>query len=244
MSILLHRAGILAKQAVGGGGFSPSDLASLRAWHVADDLALTNDAAVATLSDSSGQGRHATYGGSDILYKTNVVNGHAAVLFPGGVGFQYADNAFDSLTGGATGFVVVKLANDPPGATSKIGLWRYSNADFTCCYPFTDGVVYDDFFSANRKTTGNPTPSMAAWHVYETVSVASDWRSYFNGTSHYSTASNTVSIVGQPTIGVSAPGQGVDGHIAEVVICDGDIGSTDRASVRGYLGTKYGITVA
>ena len=57
--------------------FSPHDLGNLELWFAADHLSASDDDAIATWTDSSGNGRDAAQatGANKPTFKTNIVNG-------------------------------------------------------------------------------------------------------------------------------------------------------------------------
>jgi hypothetical protein len=244
-------------RAAGGGGFSPSDIAGLALWLKADgtlwqDSGRTTPASsdadpVGAWDDASGNDDHYTQAtaGSRPAFKTGIVNGLPVVRFDGASDYLAGPNHLSALTA-ATAFVVVKIDNDPPGAADQSGLWDMDAASDAAHYPFTDGNVYDGWGSTARKSTGNPTLSLsAAFRVYGVVSASGAWTSYVDGTQHYTTGTNTVGFGTAPEFGRSFNGAAtyyyLDGDVAEVIVYDSALGTTDRQSVEGYLATKYGL---
>lgn len=233
-------------------GFSPSDIVGLHIWlHPTSgfydatsggNLVTTNNSPIARWADASGGGRHFTKATSNQpLLATSFLNGYDAVNFDGWPSSKWLIGPTLSLTAG-TGFLVVKAdAND-----SGNGLWHFGDLTANVHYTYSDGNLYESFGTNARKNTGNPTPNVSAWHVYEVVAATNDWRVYFDGTLHYSTASNTVYFpsAGQlPNLGGSIdPGNfSLAGYIAEFILYDSALGTTDRQSVEAYLAGKYGL---
>lgn len=132
-------------------------------------------------------------------------------------------------------FVVVYPDADPGigGGT----WWKLGNPGTTDHTPFTDGVIYDSAGSTARKTVGNPTPSLAAPHVYDVISVSGEWTANLDGAQLFTTATNTVGWSATPTIG--STGNPMNGYVGDVVIFDRKL-TTDLATVRARLKAWFG----
>jgi hypothetical protein len=146
-------------------------------------------------------------------------------------------NVFTGLTS-AEVFLVVKQDADP-GVGGDVGaIWTFGS-DSSDHFPFQDGVVYMGWGSTVRKTVGNLTPSLAAWRVLNISSAPSDYNVRVDGTSVFSTATNTVGWTTAPRIGYAATGIPALGYWAELIMYSRVISSTERAGVLSYLKGKY-----
>jgi hypothetical protein len=230
--------------------WTPTDAATPpRLWLQGDLLTGTNGDPISLWDDSSASNNDGTAAGSTrptlataALNSLNVARFSAAAL-------QYMDVPTSLLTGdtAGSGFSVTKLNADPspsyPFSGPVFGDWgTASTGDH---YPDPgDSSVYIDFLSTTRKNTGNPAPSLAAWHIAGFQSGASDWRAYFNGTLHFSTTTNTVATGSVPIIGRSTGGGSffLNGDIAEVIYYDSFLSQSDREKVEGYLAHKWAQT--
>lgn len=215
-----------------------------------------NDAAVGRWEDFSGNGRHYTQAsaGNRPTFQLNVVRGRPAVRFDGANDFLSGVD-LSSLTA-AEMFIVLKSANDPPGGPAQGGFWTFGSQDGAgsgasrSTHPYSDGNIYDSFGTTSRKSTGNPTPSLAAWHLYNVISVAGEWTSNINGTQHYTTGSNTVGFRTNTAIGVSGEsglanlGSFFDGDVAEIALYPAKLSAGQRTIINNYVALRYGITVA
>ncbi|MES2783405.1 MAG: hypothetical protein V4657_11455 [Pseudomonadota bacterium] len=229
--------------------WTPADLSvPPTLWLEGNLLTGSNGDPISSWNDSSAANNDATASGSvrptlvtGGLNSLNVSRFVAATL-------QYMELPTSLLTGdtAGSGFSVAKLNNDPPGTDPKTGpiFGDFGSDTQANHYPYSDGTVYDDFLSTARKTTGNPSPSLSAWHIGEFQSGSSDWRAYFNGTLHYSTGTNTVGLGSAPVIGRSTGGGSFyfDGDLAEVIYCDTFLSQADREKIEGYLAHKWAIT--
>lgn len=243
------------RKAVAAGGFSPSDIAGLRLWLKADAGAYTdagvtlatNGQTVQQWNDQSGNGNHATQGtaGSRPTYVTAIVNSLPVTRFDGfSVDYFDLPNLMSGATAG-TAFAALKINLDPPGAEARTGppLGNWGSNPVANHHPWTDGNIYDEFGSTDRKTAGNPTPTLSSWHQYGVLSAASNWRCRVNGALLFSTTANVVGWSASPKIGrsISGPSYYLDGDIAEVIVYGTALSDADRLSVEGYLSSKYAL---
>jgi hypothetical protein len=192
-------------------------------------------------TDASAAGRHHTQptAGSRPLYRTNAQNGLSAAQFDGVARHLVSSLAFTGVAA-ATAFLVVKCDADP-GVSGKTGLWQYG-VGLATHFPFTDGVVYDDFGTGARKTTGNPAASLAQWNVYEVTSKENGWTDWVNGAQHHTTGTNAVAWPTQPntTLGKSLGSVWFAGYIGRVLVYNSDLAAGDRAALRAYLKAQWG----
>jgi len=144
----------------------------------------------------------------------------------------------------------VKVDNDPPGAVAQAGHPIQMTGDGSSRishYPFTDSNVYEGFGTTARKATGNPTASLSsAFRCYNVRSAAGAYSTHVDGTTHFSTATNTVGFGGFGRFIGHANGstdaRWFDGDLALVAICPEVLDSTDRDTMRAYITAEYGIT--
>jgi hypothetical protein len=220
--------------------FSPDDIAGLVGWWKADSLSLSDNDAITTWPDSSGNGN--TFAGAiGPTYKTAIQNGLPVARFDG------VDDVLKTAALGwsnLTVFIVVKATADPAAVQNDTGLWRMSQGASTH-YPFTDGVVYDGAGSDARKTVGNLASSLAAFRLYGVLSTAGEWTAYLDGVEVFTTGTNTVA---NPTgsapdmwLGHNDLGNPFEGDIGEMLVYDAALSDTDREAVETYLADKWGL---
>lgn len=227
-----------------GPGFSPLSL-SPAAWWDFSSLALADGAAIATVPDGSGNGRTLTQavGASKPIYKTAIQNGRDIARFDGAATF-FDVPSLAALTA-ATAFLVVKVNVDPPATTLTTGLWDLdaaTGASSSSHFPFTDGIVYDSFGSTARKTVGNPTPALTAFHIYEIKSIAGNWTALLDGAQIFTTATNTVGFSATGFLGKSFDGTTnyfCAGDMGELLLYGSGLNTTDADSVRAFLKSKW-----
>ena len=235
---------VAATKRSGAGVPGPETITGLRLWLKADSLSLADNDAVVTWADSSGNANDGT-GVNGPIYKVNIVNGKPVVRYNGvDERFTLPDALFSGMTQGEV-FAVLKVDNDPPAALEQSGLWNFGSAAQMGHYPFTDSSVYEAFGTSSRKATGNPTDSLASFHLLNIWSVASDWVMNVNGTQHFSDASNGVGFPAAGiTLGVSSGTAFFDGDMAEVCLYETKLSAGDRTIVKTYIASKYGLTIA
>lgn len=143
------------------------------------------------------------------------------------------------LTEAGTAFLVVKTDFDPNSGTA-CGVWELGASGEINWFPWpTDSGVYDNFGSTVRKTTGNPTLDLStAFRTYCVVSAPGEWTSRFDGTQHYTTATNTVGFPAAPFLGGSG-GQWLDGDVADFILYDRKLSSAEILMVEAWLDSEY-----
>jgi hypothetical protein len=222
----------------------------------ADSSTITYSTGISQWSDKSGFGRHATQGtGADqpIYNPTGgLVNGMPSLRFTG-TSMSLFTPFFGALGLSAIeAFYVFKVDLDPAFgvdavAGALLGNWGTDTAGEH--EPFSDGNVYLGFCSTVRKTVGDPTPSLASPRIISMRSAASDWTYAIDGTTFYTTATNTfatrsVALAGQqPRIGC-APNNagnqfGLVGNVGEIIICFGLLTARERQLLEGHLAWKW-----
>lgn len=223
-----------------GSAFSPADVPGLYQWLDASQLSLSDNDAVSSWTDESGNGRHATQGtgANQPTFKTGIVNGLSVIRFDGTNDFLSLGN-LSALTEGEV-FVVFKLDADP--GTNSGGLMFLGTAAADNHTPLSDGTVYDGNMSTARKTVGNPVADMSTtFRVLNIWSAANDWAWNLDGSAVHTTATNTVGLSATAELGRSSNLYPLDGDIAEYILYDNKLSGGDRTLVTAYLETKYGL---
>ena len=205
----------------------------------ADTITL-NSGNVSQWDDKSTNNRHAAQATSTAqpIYASSVLNGFNVVRFDG-----TSDWLSGSMVTGESAysmFAVVKVNADPAASQARSGCWDFSSAEFVSHYPFTNGIIYDNFASSVRHTTVNPAPSLASWRIYNADSAAGNWTSRLDGTQLFTTATNTVGMPSSYAIG-RGEDRWLDGDIAEFIVVPSVLSLSDRQKVEGYLAWKWGL---
>jgi hypothetical protein len=208
----------------------------LWAWWKFDEMSQANGVAVASVADSSGNGRTLTLVGSPTA-KAAAQNGLKSLDFSATTSYgTFASST--ALTSGS--FFAVNKAGASPSGTTFGGVCDMGSDSQTNHYTYA-GQVYCDFLSTFRKTAGAVTVNV--WHQVLFWSAASDWGHGMDGTDKYTTTSNAV--FGRATSYLASDNQfGTwrhQGEFGEVVILNNKPTTLNRQKLEGYLAWKWGI---
>lgn len=220
--------------------FAPNELGGLQMWLKADAIVgLSDGEAISTWEDSATSNFDGTQsGGNRPIYKTGILNSLPIVRFDG-TNDYFNIGDFSGMSEGEI-FVVLKIDTDPP-AGDQTGMWSFNASDATAHYPWTDGNIYENFGTTARKTVGNPTPSLAGWRIYSIYSATNDYQAFIDGTSVFSTATNTTQFQSGGTFGRSSSIRYLDGDVAEIILYRAKLSVDNRAKVIDYLRIKYNL---
>ena len=212
-------------------------------------VAANYDPNTGTWTDTSGAGNHATQGNAaerPALATGATPTGQTAVRFDG-------DDDFVSLPNFLTGdlaaevFVVIRNDVDTPANSGQTGLWDFGSDGTNSHYPWTDGVIYDEFGTTSRKTTLNRATPLNQYNVYNVRSETNLWESRLNNGEIFTTNSNAVGFSAAPKLGESeAPdAYNLDGDIAEIRIYTYDpsqgsgLTEAERTAIHNELRATY-----
>lgn len=203
---------------------------TLTAWAVSNDLYLV------TWYDQSGNAYNATQ--STAALQPQVAT--AGVLNVDGNGvprIRFNSHALSvgNVYSGSAGTVFAVLVVDNYVGQSQI--WRFGNSGIQPFYAFSSGDIYEEFASTSRPNTGTGVEAtMEAPHLYSVVSASSKFRSWFNGSQFYTSASNTV---GWSTTCVIGSGTGgMVGYYQEIVVYEADkesVRATAEANINAFF---------
>lgn len=220
--------------------FYPTMFSNLRLWlDVSRLVGYTDGQQITQLDDYSGNGFHATQGtaGYRAIYKPNILNGRPVARFDGG-------DDFYNLTSGAipygnesySVFVVVKENGLNNRGFIGAGVANANNAN---CFRFAGNTTFNYWWSNDHQSSA--VLSAGTFYFISFMYNNSSGREVFiNGTSrgtNSSTARNTTNS--NNVIGKTIVGENWDGDIAEIIIYNRALSSTERQTVENYLRTKY-----
>lgn len=250
MSILALRRGTLASAA--DDAFSPGQLTNLYAWYKADGTLWQDSARTIPAVDAGlvGSWDDASINGYNSIQAADVAK--PTLQTTGGPsskpcvtninGFLNAAS-LPGWTGGITVFIVGK----GNGVTPTNHWWLSLKSDDTQSVIAgfeASGML--EWFSTPRTNIG--TSDQTNWAVYEFVDLATGAANSASGlkngtvteqtTGSSKTFSNFLRLFHSPGAAFGSPA-----NFAEVIVYKEGKDTTDRSSVRSYLGTKYGITV-
>ncbi|HWA11396.1 MAG TPA: fibronectin type III domain-containing protein [Opitutaceae bacterium] len=216
-----------------------SSVSGLKLRLQADTGVVQSSGIISTWQDQSGLGNDATQtsSGSRPTLVTNALNGYPVVHFVSSSG-QYFN--LPNLMSGATAgevFMVVRATSDNDG--NNHGLLQLGTNDASY-YPLSDGQIRDNFGTTAAKTIGDPVIALNGYNIYNIAAQSGEWTARINGAVQYTTATNTVSFKTAPILGASGP-YGFSGDVAEVIIYNHVLSSSDRDAVGAFLCTKYSL---
>lgn len=227
--------------------FACTDITGCKLWLKADALGLSDGAAVSSWTDSSGNSNPATQstGGLQPIYKTNIINGLAVVRFngtdPGGTYLRTASVATTStsytwcMVSKKTGTISVDSAPFLNGNGNGFG-YRISISGDSVRWAahrgvanMNDGTMLVAAFELVCVTRTSTGPAIAF---------------YLNGASQTILADGGMNAgSGYTTVGaLDDTTNEFAGDIAELIIYDSQLGTTDLNTVTSYLCGKYNIT--
>ena len=224
-----------AVASAGGSSFVPSDIAGLLVWFKADAITGKVDGNTITQwDDSSGNAYHANTtngtGGSAPTYKTNIINSLPVVRFSSN---KLETPSITGMNTNMTVFIVIK------GSTTGYPVSFDTSSS-------QNAIIYG--FTANKlEIFNNPRLEIGDFNVfaYGTIlrkSSSAETTVRKNGTQTNTNASVPTTSAGAITIGARGGGAEACGcDIAELIMYDSYLSSTNYGSVESYLATKYGL---
>ena len=230
----------------GGGGPAAPDAiygSDLIAWYKAwtgvyttvggSTLVSADGDTAAQWDDQSGNGYHLTIGGLSVgTWRPGTTDrGHGTIeVNQSSASYLVPDAMVTALGTAGAGEMWIRAKLIGPQTA-----WHVSNAGAnTEFYWSGDNHIYDGFGTSARKDTGisiiQATLASTFWY-YHVYSAASDWASFFNGSSQFSTASNTVNFL---TTGATF---NIKAYVSEIVFTKVKSDSAQNAAMDTYLTT-------
>lgn len=209
---------------LGGGAGIPAD--GLQYWGKADTFNLSNDTAVTSWTDISGNGRNFT--SASALFKTNSTpRGGPAISAT--AAFTRA-NVLAGATSAEIHFVYKANSFDQPMEQN----WGNDTSNGNH-WPWNSGpAVYTDWGRSSR--LGPLSVGIVAtgtWYKVCMWTASNDWALYVNDVSKYTTSSNTVSWYnGNCDFGINCT-------TAEIIAYNRKLSTTERTQVFSYLDRHF-----
>lgn len=234
----------------GGKAFAPSDITGLNLWLYADAITgLSDDDAVGTWADQSGNGNDATQGtaGQKPLYKTNIQNSLPVVRFDGTDDVMVVSDGASLQSAKITLFVACKpdaTAVYDTIITKASGAWAAGWGVFYDTAPtpdvqrgwvnlYTGTLVY---FTGWLNNT---------WACATLLFDQTDLESFKNGTSIMTDNDvNAINSVGEDILIGAYTTAGVGSlamDVGEIILYNTNLSAVDRSSVETYLINKWGL---
>jgi len=229
------------------GDFAPPDSANLVFWGRADSLAGADADPIASFTDRSGLGNHATAtSGKQPLLKKNILNtSHSVLRFDGSDDFMTWPDILSGVSAGEV-FIVLK-ADAEPAAAGTYSLWYLSktNAVGEAAHPFTNSLLFEHFGSDAQVAAFSKPTTTAAFHQYGVEIAANKMVVRFNGDIIWGQNKNSPGFNTAPLLCRNTGNTAVwKGDIAEIFIYKAVQSTANKKLIHDYLAARYGLTIA
>lgn len=155
----------------------------------------------------------------------------------------------DFMTGFTAGhvFVVMQKITKTSVVNSRVGPpigdWG-ANTDEYFVFS-TDNTIYDCTGSSARKTTVDPGDITTNAFLYEVRTESGAWSNWKDGTSLFSTGTNTVSFGSAPKVMRSTTNTKLyNGYVSEIIFYSRILTAGEITTIKDYITAKYGLTLA
>lgn len=216
-------------------------LASIKLW-LQGDKGTEGVGKVSMWIDQSGNSQHAA-NSNPANYPTLIsdgVNGMPVIRFDGGSTALFLPNFMSGATQGEA-FVVLKAATNDANSQRRY-LWRTGAPFQGLQYPGDgQGRICDDFGSADLHTTFTATTPLTSFNIYNASSMENAWSSRLNGDLFFATKVNRVLFRSDPGLGSDGNTASFNGDIAELIVLDKVLTSSERQAVSLYLSEKFNL---
>lgn len=237
----------VARKRVAGGGFVPTDIAGCVLWLDASQIVgLSDGDPVDTWNDESGQGNDCSgSGGTRPTYETNVLNGLPVIRFTA-ASTMFLQGAM-SLAGDDATFIAVAAITSSSAAFGRVlSVGDNATDDYTsaayaaaiCKNNTNESIVSVRAFSNLGSVAITHSQAFQASAIFD----GTDEHTRVDGGSPATVGSTGTFAVTAYRVGRNLGGDGsLDGDIAEVIVYDSALGTTDRQTVEAYLAAKWGL---
>jgi hypothetical protein len=250
--------GLSLPQTKAAGGFAPNKVSGLSLWLDASVGVSASGGDISLWADQSGGGIDAYPFDVAPVIVQNQINGKPAVRLTeiGGDDKYFYLNGNPMGLSGTTAFVVNCIdaavfssggsGGDPSGAL----LGDFGSADDGSHWLYgLNNNVYDSFASTLRKDSLGEPAGIRNWNLYSVYSMDDAWELFCNGVAvefdggnvYSNAAKNDDLYIGVQKNNVEVDPQTFKGRIAEVVIYNRVLTTTERLKVQEYLRTKYAL---
>ncbi len=217
----------------------------LLAWYDASSYIGSDGATVAAWDDSSGNGNTLTQSttANKPIYKTSIRNGKPVMRFDGTNDILAAASQFQPVANKATIFFVVKQA-----AVASCSVWTNTSTGNGTGTSFIDnaGTQAIRLFRGGNYYDTNTAIGANNWAYYTTIfrnssTLVGVANLRINGAA--TSTSGGFGAANGPDLNVSVGGGAgfFNGDIGDLLICDGELTSTQYLEVEAYLKAKYAL---
>lgn len=220
--------------------FRPTDLAGLKLWLDANAISgLVDGDPVATWSDLSGNGNHATQAtaANRPLFKTNILNGRPVVRFDG-----TSDSLLASLAQIPQPLTAIVVARFTGGSG-----WLFDGDTDRCSFLYDIAGVLKRALFAGAAVAYGSSYTLDTWEVESMVFNGASSALYANGVADTLAPANPgFSALRDLRIGARIGGADgfFTGDIAELIIINRALSDAERKRLDRYFSRRYGIALA
>ena len=239
--------GVLAGSQIAG-GWTPADITGLTGWWDASDSSTVTlvSGKVSQWDDKSGNSRHLTQGtdGSRPTY-AGTINGLSVLTFDGTDDFlaHTTDTRLANASDGSWTACAVASTN----TTSDTSQYLYHGGAFDTYAPQMIRTNGANVESIGQQSTGgyvaDAQGTVSAYTPFQSsgVQTSSSVQAFLNGSSNGATSMTAPTNTLHPIyVGRVHNGGGiVNGSVAELIVYDSALGTTDRQTVEAYLKAKW-----
>ena len=227
--------------------FNPASISGLQLWLDADDseTITLNGSTVSQWDDKSGNNYHVSQAtaSNQPTFTASALNSKSVVRFDGVN--DGLINTGDTPVGGSTNRTVFIVFNFNGTTIDYALVLGYNGALNGKAFGISEEI-------AVRVNNGNRvwTTAVDSTHAIVTIVLdgtsTTDLSAWKNGSSltASSTATQTIDTQSGVGIGRSPAGNHLNGDVAEIIVYNSALSTSDRESVESYLSTKWGISVA
>lgn len=202
----------------------PTDITGCILWLDAADRGSTTD----QWDDKSGEGNHFTSASGQFPTFTA-----GEAIFNGTTEFLTGPDFCSVLTESEV-FLRVKTDSANPGLTTS-GLWEFGNNANPAHYTYLSRI-FESWGNTNRSMDTNPPLSIDSYRTVNIWTAANDWSYQHDGSTIYSTGTNTVGWITDPRIGKAKNfANYLDGNIQSIAQYDHKLNSLEREQLETYM---------
>ena len=224
---------------------SPTDISGLQLWLDANDtntITLNAGTTVSSWNDKSGNGYHASQSTAtnQPTYTYSALNSKNVVRFDGGDELT----ALDSVVTGSTNRTVFVVFNSTGGGT-RYGVTLGDSTSTGQSFGISQEIGV-------RVNSGYRTWTTAVDSTHAIVTIVLDGTSttdlsaWKNGSSLTTnlTSARTLNTAAGFIVGNGTAGGELSGDVAEIIVYNSALSTSDRESVESYLSSKWGIALS
>lgn len=154
----------------------------------------------------------------------------------------------DFLTGFTAGHIFIVVKSDLATGSDAFPVSDFGSDLSGDIYAFSDNRIFSAFGSNARKDCGNGYTgafNITNWLLLEIRAASAAWSFWMNGTSEFSTGTNTVAWNTAPLIGRRTAGPANErAQVAEIFMYSRVLNGTEITTVKTYITDKYGLTLS